>query len=143
PKVGMLMHFRRGWSAVRDSQPYRALLFTFVVQALAIGLMLAGVAYVSFEVLGLGSTTYPFVALIAPAILAIPLWSRIAGRVGKERAFAVATVMFALAALSLVLMIWAPGPWVFAPIALAGAAYAGLQSLPLAMLPDTVAYDAQ
>jgi Na+/melibiose symporter-like transporter len=31
---------------------------------------------------------------------------------------------------------------VFGPVALAGAAYAGLQSLPLAMLPDTVAHDA-
>ena len=143
PKTGMLMHFRRGWTAVRDSQPYRALLFTFVVQALAIGLMLAGVAYVSFEVLGLGGTIFPFLALIAPAILVTPLWSRVAGRIGKERAFGIATVLFALAALSLVLMIWAPGPWVFGPIALAGAAYAGLQSLPLAMLPDTVAYDAQ
>lgn len=143
PKTGMLMHFRRGWSAVRDSQPYRALLVTFVVQALAIGLMLAGVAYVSFEVLGLGGTIFPFLALIAPAILVTPLWSLIARRIGKERAFRYATVLFGVAALSLVLMIWAPGPWVFAPIALAGAAYAGLQSLPLAMLPDTVAHDAQ
>jgi len=143
PKVGALMHFRRGWSAVRDSQPYRALLFTFVVQALAIGLMLAGVAYVSFEVLGLGGTIFPFLALIGPAILVTPLWARLAGRVGKERAFRIATVLFAVAALSLVGMLWVPGPWVFAVIAVAGAAYAGLQSLPLAMLPDTVAYDAQ
>ena len=143
PKVGLGMHFRRGWSAVRDSQPYRALLFTFVVQALAIGLMLAGVAYVSFEVLGLSGTIFPFLALIAPAILVTPLWSVVARRVGKERAFRIATVLFAVAALALVAMIWAPGPWVFAAIAVAGAAYAGLQSLPLAMLPDTVAHDAQ
>jgi GPH family glycoside/pentoside/hexuronide:cation symporter len=143
PKVGLGMHFRRGWSAVRDSQPYRALLFTFVVQALAIGLMLAGVAYVSFEVLGLSGTIIPFLALIAPAILVTPLWAIIARRIGKERAFRIATVIFAVAALSLVAMIWAPGPWVFGAIAVAGAAYAGLQSLPLAMLPDTVAHDAQ
>src|SRR5690606_21299745 len=88
-------------------------------------------------------TIFPFLSLIAPAILVTPVWARIAGRVGKERAFGIATVIFAVAALSLVLMIWAPGPWVFGPIALAGAAYAGLQSLPLAMLPDTVAFDAQ
>ena len=143
PKVGVLMHFRRGWSAVRDSQPYRALLFTFVVQALAIGLMLAGVAYVAFDVLHLEGTLFLFLSLIAPAILVTPLWSVVSRRIGKERAFGIASVIFAVAALSMTLLIWFPGPWVFAPVAIAGAAYAGLQSLPLAMLPDTVAYDAQ
>ena len=143
PKAGVLMHFRRGWSAVRDSQPYRALLFTFVVQALAIGLMLAGVAYVAFEVLHLEGTLFLFLSLIAPAILVTPLWSIVSRRIGKERAFRIASVVFGLAALSMTLLIWFPGEWVFASVALAGAAYAGLQSLPLAMLPDTVAYDAQ
>ncbi len=143
PKTGLLMHFRRGWSAVRDSQPYRALLFTFIVQALAIGLMLAGVAYIAFDVLQLQGTLLLFLSLIAPAILVTPLWSVISRRIGKERAFRIATVTFGLAALSMVLLVWFPGEWIFAPVALAGAAYAGLQSLPLAMLPDTVAHDAQ
>jgi GPH family glycoside/pentoside/hexuronide:cation symporter len=142
PKTDVLMHFRRGWSAVRDSQPYRVLLVTFVVQALAIGLMLAGAAYVSAEILGTGVILL-FLSLIAPAILVTPLWAVVARRIGKERAFRIASVLFALAALSLVLLIWFPGPWLYGPVALAGAAYAGLQSLPLAMLPDTVAHDAQ
>ena len=143
PKVGVFMHFRRGWSAVRDSQPYRALLFTFVLQALAIGLMLAGVAYIAFDVLHLEGTLVLFLSLIAPAILVTPLWSAISRRIGKERAFRIATVIFALAALSMVPLFWFPGIWIYAPVAIAGAAYAGLQSLPLAMLPDTVAFDAQ
>jgi GPH family glycoside/pentoside/hexuronide:cation symporter len=143
PQTGVLMHFRRGWSAVRDSQPYRALLFTFVMQALAIGMMLAGVAYIAFDVLGLEGTLFLFLSLIAPAILVTPLWALVARRIGKERAFRIATVLFGLAALSLVLLVWFPGPWLYGPVALAGAAYAGLQSLPLAMLPDTVAHDAQ
>jgi GPH family glycoside/pentoside/hexuronide:cation symporter len=143
PQTGVLMHFRRGWSAVRDSQPYRALLFTFIMQALAIGMMLAGVAYIAFDVLGLEGTLFLFLSLIAPAILVTPLWSLVARRIGKERAFRIATVLFGLAALSLVLLVWFPGPWLYGPVALAGAAYAGLQSLPLAMLPDTVAHDAQ
>ncbi|MGB3910845.1 MAG: MFS transporter [Pseudolysinimonas sp.] len=142
PQTGLLMHFRRGWSAVRDSQPYRALLFTFIVQALAIGLMLAGAAYVAAEILGTGVILL-FLSLIAPAIVVTPLWAIVSRRIGKERAFRIATVLFGLAALSLVLLIWFPGPWLYGPVALAGAAYAGLQSLPLAMLPDTVAHDAQ
>jgi GPH family glycoside/pentoside/hexuronide:cation symporter len=143
PKTGPFMHFRRGWSAVRDSQPYRALLFTFIMQALAIGLMLAGVAYIAFDVLHLSGTLLLFLSLIAPAILVTPLWAVISRRIGKERAFRIATVVFGLAALSLVLLIWFPGVWIYGPVALAGAAYAGLQSLPLAMLPDTVAHDAE
>jgi GPH family glycoside/pentoside/hexuronide:cation symporter len=142
PQTGLLMHFRRGWSAVRASQPYRALLFTFVVQALAIGLMLAGAAYVAAEILGTGVILL-FLSLIAPAILVTPLWALLSRSIGKERAFRIATVLFGLAALSLVLLLWFPGPWIYAPVAVAGAAYAGLQSLPLAMLPDTVAHDAQ
>jgi GPH family glycoside/pentoside/hexuronide:cation symporter len=142
PKTGLFMHFRRGWSAVRDSQPYRALLFTFVVQALAIGLMLAGAAYVAAEILGTGVILL-FLSLIAPAIIVTPLWAIVSRRIGKERAFGIATVLFGLAALSLVLLVWVPGTWIYGPVALAGAAYAGLQSLPLAMLPDTVAHDAE
>lgn len=142
PKTGVLMHFRRGWSAVRASQPYRALLVTFVVQALAIGLMLAGVAYIAAEVLGTG-TIGLFLALVGPAIVVTPVWAIIARRIGKERAFAIATVLYALAAASMLLLLWTPGEWVYGSVALAGVAYAGLQSLPLAMLPDTVAYDAQ
>jgi GPH family glycoside/pentoside/hexuronide:cation symporter len=142
PQTGVLMHFRRGWSAVRDSQPYRALLFTFVVQALAIGMMLAGVAYIAFDVLHLQGTLLLFLSLIAPAILVTPLWAIVARRVGKEHAYRIATVLYGLAALSLVLLVWFPGPWVFGSVAVAGVAYAGLQALPLAMLPDTVAHDA-
>ena len=40
-------------------------------------------------------------------------------------------------------MLWAPGAWVYAPVAVAGAAYAGMQSLPMAMLPDVVTHDAR
>jgi Na+/melibiose symporter-like transporter len=109
PQTGLLMHFRRGWSAVRDSQPYRALLFTFIVQALAIGLMLAGAAYVAAEILGTGVILL-FLSLIAPAIVVTPLWAIVSRRIGKERAFRIATVLFGLAALSLVLLIWFPGP---------------------------------
>ena len=39
-------------------------------------------------------------------------------------------------------MLWAPGSWVYVPVALAGAGYAGMQSLPMAMLPDVISYDA-
>ena len=132
-----------GFRAIQRSQPFRALLLTFLLQGLATGAMLAGANYVGKYVLkDADAVIFLFVALIAPALLCAPLWGAIANRIGKERAFGIASVIFGVAALSLVILIWAPGIWVYIPVAFAGAAYAGMQSLPMAMLPDVISDDA-
>lgn len=136
--------YAEGLAAVRRSQPFRDLLGAFVLQGLATGVMLAGANYVAVWVLeSEDALTFLFLALIAPAVLCAPLWGRLARRIGKERGFVFASVLFAVAAASLFGMIWAPGSWVYAPVALAGAAYAGMQSLPMAMLPDVISHDAR
>src|SRR5690606_14002079 len=118
------------------------LLGTFVLQGLATGMMLAAAQYVARWVLDdETAVTQLFVALIAPAVLMAPVWKAIADRVGKERAFRLASAVFLLATLVLSTMVWLPGSWIVAPVALAGAAYAGMQTLPMAMLPDVIAYD--
>ena len=144
PHASIAESYRQGYAALRRSQPFRALLGTFLLQALATGMMLAGAQYVATWVLGSeDAVTFLFIALIAPALLCAPLWSLIARRIGKERAFATASILFGLAALSMILLVWAPGSWVYAPVALAGAAYAGMQTLPMAMLPDVISHDAR
>lgn len=136
-------NYAAGFRALKRSQPFRALLATFLLQGLATGLMLAGAQYVATWVLrSEDAVTFLFIALIAPALLAAPLWGRIANRVGKERGFVWASIIFGVAALSLIGLLWAPGAWVYLPVALAGAAYAGMQSLPMAMLPDVISDDA-
>jgi Na+/melibiose symporter-like transporter len=135
-------NYRLGLQALRRSQPFRALLLTFVLQGLATGVMLAGAQYVAKWVLGSG-VTFLFLALVAPALICAPLWAVISRRIGKERAFTIASIIFALAALSLLGLIWSPGPWLYAPVAVAGAAYAGMQTLPMAMLPDVISHDAR
>ncbi len=143
PGGGVRDNFRSAWETLRRSQPFRALLATFVLQALATGLMLAGAQYLATWVLrSEAAVTLLFVALIAPALLAAPGWGVIARRVGKERAFAMASVLFAGAALSTVGALWAPGVWLYVPVGVAGVAYAGMQSLPMAMLPDVISHDA-
>jgi Na+/melibiose symporter-like transporter len=87
--------------------------------------------------------TFIFVSLVAPAILFAPVWAIVSRRLGKERTFVIASVLFGLAALSMVALVWYPGAWVYGPIALAGVGYAGMQSLPLSMLPDVISHDAQ
>lgn len=134
--------YMSGFRALGRSQPFRALLGTFVLQALATGTMLAGAQYVATWVLrSEDAVTFVFVALVGPALLATPGWTVIARRVGKERAFRMASVLFTLAAASLLVAVWAPGAWIYASVAVAGIAYAGLQSLPMAMLPDVISHD--
>ncbi|QTX04265.1 MFS transporter [Agromyces archimandritae] len=144
PRAAIREGYAAGLAALRRSGAFRTLLAAFVLQGLATGLMLAGANYVAVWVLHSDAAlTFLFVALIGPAVLCAPLWGLLADRIGKERAFAAASVLFALAAASLTVMLWAPGAWVYAPIALAGAAYAGMQSMPMAMLPDVISHDAE
>lgn len=138
----ILASYRDGFAALRRSQPFRSLLLAFLLQGLATGLMLAGAQYVAQWVIGTGVAIL-FVSLIAPALLFAPLWAIISSRLGKERSFVIASVVFAVAALSMVLLVWFPGEWIYAPVALAGAGYAGMQSLPMAMLPDVISHDAR
>lgn len=134
--------YAAGFRTLRRSRPFRALLGTFVLQALATGTMLAGAQYVATWVLrSEAAVTLVFLALVGPALVATPAWTAIARRIGKERAFGAASVVFALAAASVIVAAWAPGPWLYASIAIAGIAYAGLQSLPMAMLPDVISHD--
>ncbi|MDQ0726899.1 MFS transporter [Microbacterium sp. W4I20] len=131
-----------GFRALGRSQPFRALLGTFLLQALATGTMLAGAQYVATWVLrSEDAVTFVFVALVGPALLATPAWTVIARRLGKERAFAIASILFTLAAASITAAVWTPGVWIYASVAVAGIAYAGLQSLPMAMLPDVISHD--
>lgn len=139
-RVFSLSHYREGVAALRESQPFRALLGTFVLQALATGMMLAGAQFVATWILrDEGAVTVLFASLIAPALLVAPVWQKVADRIGKERGFRIASMIFLLATLVMVAMLWAPGWWIAVPVGVAGAAYAGMQTLPMAMLPDVIA----
>lgn len=135
---------RLGVASLRELPAFRRLLSAFVLQALATGAMLAGAQYVATYSLGSqGAVTFLFVALVGPALLVMPLATRLSRRIGKRAALTGATTLFAVAALSLLPVRWAPGGWVYVSVALAGMAYAGMQLYPLAMLPDVAAVDAR
>lgn len=130
---------REAFRAARRHRHYRILLSVFVIQALASAVMLAGAQYLATYVLDDPDALTPlFVALVAPALLVMPLWVRVGRRFGKLRGLFVASAVFLLADLILAVAISAPGPWVFAVVALTGVGYAGMQTFPLAMLPDVI-----
>jgi GPH family glycoside/pentoside/hexuronide:cation symporter len=124
------------------SRPFRVLLVGFVVQALGIGVMLAGVPYYSRQVLGdPAAGSLLFAALVGPAILVMPLWLRISRRVGKRTGLLVASGLFAAGAAALAVGDAGGTGLVVAVVVVVGVGYAGMQMFPLAMLPDVIAAD--
>lgn len=137
--AGVLASYREGVRAWREVRAYRTLLTVFVLQALATGVMLAAAQYVATYTLGdQAALTFLFLALVAPALLVMPLWTRYAAARGKPAALTAASLAFGVATLALVGLLWAPGWWVYVAVGVAGVAYAGMQLFPLAMLPDVI-----
>jgi glycoside/pentoside/hexuronide:cation symporter, GPH family len=138
---GSLRDQLRVVAAARD---FRLLLTTFVVQALAVGAMLAGVDYVARVVLEReGAATVLFVCFVGPALLLTPLWERVGARVGKKAGYVAASVVLAAGALLLVAAQGVPPVVVYVATGLVGVGYAGAQVFPMAMLPDAAAVDAR
>lgn len=130
------------WRAARSNGYFLPLWGAFVLQALANAAMLATVPYLARYILqNPGAESVLFAALVAPAILVMPLWNRWGRSWGKTRGFRFATILYLVGALGLVASRALPYPGVIALIALMGVGYAGMQLFPLAMLPDTVAVD--
>lgn len=79
--------FQVGLAVWREHRPFRVLLSVFVLQALATGIMLAGAQYIATYTLGDQSAlTWVFLALVAPALLTMPLWTAVGRRWGRSRA---------------------------------------------------------
>ena len=128
---------------VAASRDFRMLLATFVVQALAVGAMLAGVDYMSRQVLERpGAATILFVCFVGPALLLTPGWAALGTRVGKKRGYLLASLFLAGGALLLVGAPVFPVSVVYLATGLVGVGYAGAQVFPLSMLPDTAAVHA-
>ncbi len=129
---------------VAASRDFRMLLATFVIQALAVGAMLAGVDYMSRQVLERpGAATILFVCFVGPALLLTPGWAALGTRVGKKRGLPARVAVprrrcrccwsgRRSSRLSVV----------YLATGLVGVGYAGAQVFPLSMLPDTAAVHA-
>ncbi len=129
---------------VAGARDFRLLLSTFVLQALATGAMLAGVAYVSKWILfDDGAATILFVCFVGPALLLTPAWSALGQRIGKKRGYVASSLVLAGAALLLMMSRGAEPSSIYFATGLVGLGYAGCQVFPMAMLPDAAAVDAR
>ncbi|MDO9408977.1 MFS transporter [Patulibacter sp.] len=128
-----------------DSPPFRLLAVVYALQALAVAVLLAGAPYVAtYRLDDHGLTSVMFVALIAPSLVVVPLWRRAADRRGKSTALLGATVLFlaAVVVLTLAARAGAVAPTLVL-CGVLGAAYAGLQLLPLSLLPDVTVAESE
>lgn len=121
----------------------RWLVSTFVIQGVAMTMVLAGIAYFARHVLGTPSASaLIFVCCVAPALIVTPLWTRFARRFGTKRGFATATA-FCTVGLVLMMPVAATGQLALLVVAAAfvGIGYSGAQLFPLAMLAEVAADD--
>jgi GPH family glycoside/pentoside/hexuronide:cation symporter len=125
------------------NRPFRVLVGAYALQLCAVGSLLATVAYFAEYVIGGGEETVTllFLALMLPAIVTMPLWLALSRRLGKERCFSLALVLFTAGA---VCLWWSPAMSLTVAASLVGVmgiAYAATQLFPYSMLPDTIALD--
>jgi len=137
-------NWRETVAAVRACRPFRLMLAAFVIQAVGIGTLLAGVDYLARIALNdKGLQSVLFVAFVGPALLVMPLCQWVAGRYGKRVGYIGASLVFAVAVAGLLAARTVPVAVVIASAALAGVGYAGLQVFPLALLPDLISAEEQ
>ena len=140
PSHSLRQQFAVAW----QTRAFRLLLGAFVIQALATGAMLAAAQYFATYVMGEeGLSDVLFAALIVPALIVMPLWAWVGHRHGKRYGYTVSSLVFLVGALCLLAATLVPTAAVLAMVALCGIGYAGMQMYPLAMLPDTIAADAE
>ncbi|WP_244295894.1 MFS transporter [Micromonospora orduensis] len=125
------------------NRPFRALLVCFVVQSAGVATILAGVNYFAGQILRdeQSGPTLLFACFVGPALLVMPVWSRVGARLGKRAGLVAAAVILAAGALVLVAAPVLPPVAVYLVVAVIGVGYAGQQVFALAMLPDCIAYD--
>lgn len=128
----------------RGNRAFFTLAAAFSLQALAVSVMLAGAPYVATYRLGdYGLTSVVFVCVVGPSLVAVPAWSALARRFGPVPCYLGALAAMTAAALLLHPAVLSGGVVpVLAVSCLVGVCYAGLQLLPLSLLPETVREDA-
>lgn len=128
---------------VAQAADFRRLLSTLVLQALAIGTMLAGIDYLARYVLrDPGAASIAFVCVVGPALLVSPLWLAIGNKRGKKQGFLIASAVLGLGAITLSTAQHVPTWCFYLATAVVGIGFTGVQVFPLAMLPDVAAVDA-
>lgn len=123
-------------SAVTNADLRRFCLVTLLVFA-PLQILLTSVAYTASTIYGRTELTALLTsAFLIVSLLGVTVWRRVALRVGKARALAVAIIIYVVGSLLLCLALFGPIGGAMAAMALLGFAYSGNQVLMDALIPD-------
>ncbi|WP_017605464.1 MFS transporter [Nocardiopsis alkaliphila] len=119
---------------------FRVLFPANLLMAVASGTMVAGVPYVTANIMGEPAyTSILMVCVLIPLIVSAPLWKRLSVRIDKRRAAGYSAIVFALGGLGLLFIpVWGVPGAVFSSM-LVGIGLSGTNLLPWSMLADCLA----
>jgi GPH family glycoside/pentoside/hexuronide:cation symporter len=123
--------------------PFMMLMSSYFLQALAIGVMMAGFIYYVKYAMALPETAMniAFPIFMITGVIFIPIWLAVGKRLGKIKSYYIGLALFTLMMGSL-FFTGAEMLWLFyGQIFLAGVGFSSFQLFPFSMLPDTVEYD--
>jgi len=119
------------------------LMSSYFLQALAIGILMAGFVYYVKYAMALPETAMntAFPIFLITGILFIPVWLVIGKKLGKIKAYRIGLAIFTVMMASLFFtdpaLLWL----FYAQVFLAGIGFSSFQLFPFSMLPDTIEYD--
>lgn len=130
------------WRAIVHA-PYLWLAASYVLQMAAVAVVSAVMPYLVTRILdrATGDVGLAMAVILSSTLLAVPVWSALARRLGAARALRWAAVLYALATLAPAVALFAEWGWptFLASLALLGAGFAGLQVLPFMLCARVVA----
>ena len=119
---------------------FRVLFPANLFMAVAAGTMVAGVPYVTANVMGRPAyTSILMVCVLVPLMAAAPLWKRLSVKVDKRGAAACSAVVFAIGGVGLFLIPALGVPGAVVASVLVGIGLSGTMMLPASMLADCLA----
>ena len=123
--------------------PFVVLMSSYFLQALAIGVMMAGFVYYVKYAMALPETAMniAFPIFMVTGVIFIPVWLAIGKKLGKIKSYYIGLAIFTLSMASL-FFTSASQLWLFyAEVFVAGIGFSSFQLFPFSMLPDTIEYD--
>lgn len=137
---------RASLRAAKTNRPFRVILGTFMLIEVVMSVSLAGLPFIANYILGdSGAIALLFICIVGPMVFTMPLWRRVSVRFGKRSSLFVATAIYGVGLVAVVLL-----PFVgeslrlglaCVALAVAGVGYAGAMLFPQAMLADVLTAD--
>ncbi len=123
--------------------PFVVLMTSYFLQALAIGVMMAGFVYYVKYAMTLPETAMniAFPIFMVTGVIFIPVWLAVGKKLGKIKSYYIGLAIFTLSMGSLFFTNSSQLMIFYAQIFIAGIGFSSFQLFPFSMLPDTIEYD--